>query len=421
MNKSKFFKKIIVTGLALTLVLGSASAAFANKKHDDDDDDYKEKGREERHVKEMSQQSHINTKGNVQIGNGNTQFNIYFNDVKGTDVEWAIRNIASLASKRILEGYEDGDFRPRQTINQIEAIVTAVRLMGLRDKAESAAAKATILNFKDANKVPDWAVGYVAVAVENDLFLESDNKVQPEKAATRLWATTLLVKALKLDAEARASMNTVLTFKDENEIPAGSVGYVAVAVKRGLITGFENNTFRPNAPVTRAQMAALLDRTGSQMNDKDAIHGTVTTAVYNNTLSIIKGGVTQQVVIDANAFIYRNGVKITAAGLISGDEVRIGLYNSIVIFIDVTKTATVVPVVPVLPQAFEVNGLHKSLNYNTTLTQLLSITLIQADGSEVTYPVAAGVTYIGDQSQLLLNHAIKLKGTGTIVNSIEII
>ena len=69
-----------------------------------------------------------------------------------------------------------------------------------------------------------------------------------------MWATTLLVKALKLDAEAKAKINTKLTFTDADEIPAGSVGYVAVALEKGLIKGFENNTFRPNAPVTRAQL-----------------------------------------------------------------------------------------------------------------------------------------------------------------------
>ncbi len=35
-----------------------------------------------------------------------------------------------------------------------------------------------------------------------------------------LWATTLLVKALKLEAEAKAKMNTTLTFKDAKQNPS---------------------------------------------------------------------------------------------------------------------------------------------------------------------------------------------------------
>ena len=137
--------------------------------------------------------------------------------------------------------------------------------MGLREQAESAAEMSTKLNFKDADKIPAWAVGYVAVALENDLFTESDDAVQPKKEADRLWATTLLVKALKLNAEAKAKMNTTLTFKDAKQIPAGSVGYVESSDRKGLVDGFEDNTFRPNQPVTRAQLAALLDRTGNQL------------------------------------------------------------------------------------------------------------------------------------------------------------
>ncbi len=104
-------------------------------------------------------------------------------------------------------------FKPEKTVTRIEAITAAVRLMGLREQAESDAEKPTKLNFKDADKIPSWAVGYVAVALENDLFTESDDSVKPNEDADRLWATTLLVKALKLEAEAKAQMTAHLHLK----------------------------------------------------------------------------------------------------------------------------------------------------------------------------------------------------------------
>ena len=175
-------------------------------------------------------------KGNDNNSKGNTNItiNINFNDMSNS--QWAMRYIASLASKRVFEGYEDGSFKPQKTVTRIEAITAAVRLMGLREQAESDAEKQTKLNFKDADKVPAWAVGYVAVALENDLFTESDDSVLPNEEANRLWATTLLVKALKLEAEAKAQMTSTLAFKDAKKIPAGSVGYVKVAVDKGLLT-----------------------------------------------------------------------------------------------------------------------------------------------------------------------------------------
>src|SRR5690606_33539424 len=124
-----------------------------------------------------------------------------------------------------------------------ETLTAAVRLMGLREQAESAAQMSTDLHFKDADKLKKkypWSVGYVAVALENDLFFENESEVKPEENATRLWSTILLIKALKLEDEAKALNNTKLDFKDAKEIPAGSVGYVALALQKGIITGYND-------------------------------------------------------------------------------------------------------------------------------------------------------------------------------------
>ena len=83
---------------------------------------------------------------------GNIQIRINFDDLKGA--QWAMRYIASLASKQVFEGYEDGTFKPDKSVSRIEAITAAVRLMGLREQAESATEMATKLNFKDADKIP---------------------------------------------------------------------------------------------------------------------------------------------------------------------------------------------------------------------------------------------------------------------------
>ncbi|WP_063891972.1 S-layer homology domain-containing protein [Paenibacillus sp. Soil787] len=317
--KKNLMKKFVTTGLVFTMVMGGASAAFAKG---NDHDDHGKGG----------------NKNNFKM-QSNIQINLNFNDMKSA--EWALRYIASLSSKRVFEGYEDGSFRPSNTVSRIEAITAAVRLMGLRDKAESAEEMQTKLNFKDADKVPSWAVGYVAVALENDLFSESDDSVQPNKPADRLWATTLLVKALKLDTEAKTKMNSTLTFKDASKIPAGSIGYIEEAIEKKLIDGFEDNTFRPNQPVTRAQLAALLDRTSNQLPDEDqsVSTGTVNAVVANNVLTLTKNGVSTPYTLHPNVFILRNGVQVSAAQLQVGDEVKVDGFNNIVNYIEVTKMA----------------------------------------------------------------------------------
>src|SRR5690606_5409847 len=164
-------------------------------------------------------------------------------------------------------------------------------------------------------------------------FFENEDKLQPNKPADRLWITTLLVKALDLEDEAKAKMNSKLSFKDAREIPAGSVGYVAVAVEKGIVQGYTNNTFRPNQPVTRAEIAAFLDRAGMQLPDQSGFRGTLKTAVTNNILSLTNG---TQYTIDPGAFVYRNGTRIALSDLKAGESILFRTYNNIVIFIEVS-------------------------------------------------------------------------------------
>jgi hypothetical protein len=379
-------KKLVITGLTAAMVLGAGTSAFA-KDSKDWKDDWKD-------WKDSKQNEKKQNNGNGRQG---PRGNLDFKDIQGRDMEWALRYIASLASRNIFEGYSDGTFRPYEKVTRIEAIAAAVRLMGLRDQAESAAEMQTQLNFKDAKQVPSWAVGYVSVALKNDLFSESETMVQPNQPSDRLWATTLLVKALKLESEAKAKMNVKLAFSDAGKIPAGSIGYVAVAVERGLVNGFEDNTFRPMQPVTRAEIAALLDRAGDQLPDSSGglIVGTVTTAVANNVLTINKGGQTVSLTLDPNAFIFRGGAKVSATALQTGDVVRTRSYNNVVFFVEVTNHVGQWPNQPTQPT------LPSGVNTGTVTAAAGNNLLTITNGSQtVSLPVHADALFFRNGAQV---------------------
>ncbi|WP_052759746.1 S-layer homology domain-containing protein [Paenibacillus sp. DMB20] len=196
---------------------------------------------------------------------GHAQAGLKFKDMD--DAPWAEGYILKMQSKHVFQGFQDGTFRPNKPVTRVEAIVTAVRLMGLEDEAKSKPADAK-LPFKDADhlskKFP-WAKGYVITALEQGLFDANENLIQPEKPASRVWVSSLLVKSLGFGDEALAQMTAKLSFKDANAIPAGSIGYVKLASEKGIVSGYPNGTFKPNKNVTRAEMAALLDRTNDGM------------------------------------------------------------------------------------------------------------------------------------------------------------
>ena len=69
----------------------------------------------------------------------------------------------------------------------------------------------------------------------------------------KLTATIMIVAMLFL-----MSVNSFAAFTD---MPQGEDGAVLQkAVDNGLIQGFEDNTVRPQTPITRAQMATIMSR-----------------------------------------------------------------------------------------------------------------------------------------------------------------
>lgn len=323
----KLLKQAIATGLVLSLSLGAGAGAGLAKW----DDGHPGKG----NGKGWSQK----TEKFQNRGNGKVHFKLDLDDLKlefkDVDMEWARQHIASMVARGVFEGYEDGTFRPNNKVTRLEALVTAVRLMDLGDEAESEEAKSADLQLKDEHKIPDWARGYVAVAMENDLFLETDDKLDPYKPADRLWVATLLVKALDLEEEAREKMNTRLPFKDAGAIPAGSVGYVAAAVERGIVKGYADNTFRPHRPVTRAEIAAFLDRSSELMPEHQ--QGGVLKAPITDDKLILTNGTEYEV--DDDAYVFYNEDRIGLDDLKAGDRVSFITYNDVIIFIKLIDKA----------------------------------------------------------------------------------
>ncbi|MFC4810812.1 S-layer homology domain-containing protein [Paenibacillus sp. GCM10023250] len=402
--KNAMLKKAAVTSMALLTLAGGAGSAFADGKGHGNDN---QKGQ------------HDNGKHDDK--GKSPGINLHFKDED--QLKWALEYIVRLASKGVFNGYEDGTFKPQQKITRIESIVAAVRLMGLKNQAESAAEMSTKLNFKDADQLKKkypWAVGYVAVALEKDLFSETEDQIQADKPATRLFAATLLVKALGLEAEAKAKSNSQLNFRDAGKIPAGSVGYVQVAIEKNLITGYQDNTFRPNQPVTRAELAALLDRTDTQLPDHDAaaITGKLKAAASNGAITVVKADNSEvALALDPNVFVFRDNVKSSVSALKAGDEVLVRTYQNKVVFIEVTKSAADQPAVITL------NGRFNSLSLNAQgKIATISITKDVTNGTQaLVLNVAPDVTVVGNAALLEYGHGVELTLLNGVVVTIKVV
>ncbi|MCR8635155.1 5'-nucleotidase C-terminal domain-containing protein [Paenibacillus radicis (ex Xue et al. 2023)] len=84
---------------------------------------------------------------------------------------------------------------------------------------------------------------------------QTDSQFAPDSDITRAEFAALLVRALglKVDASAKSSIKDI---KDGEWF----VGVLGTAMKASLMEGFEDGTFRPNAKITREQMAVMISR-----------------------------------------------------------------------------------------------------------------------------------------------------------------
>lgn len=437
-NNRKLWKKTAAAALTLSLLVGTLpmlASAHSNNgggskqeqswKSKDKQKDNKKDNKKDKQKSNNSNNWNDGKNGSKDSKNNSNRAqgkrNMNFRDLNEDDWQWAYAHIIRLASQGVFNGYEDGSFKPQNKITRIEALVAAVRLLGLQAEAEKAENMNATLNFKDFDKLKakyGWAVGYVAVALENDLFNEYDTAVQAEKPADRLWVAVLLVKALKLEAEAKTKMDYQLSFGDAGDIPAGAVGYVAVAVEKSLVTGYADGTFRPNKSITRAELAALLDRVGGQLPD-DLIDGAFKGTVKSTTASSITisaaDGSSLTLTLASDVFVFRNGVKASASALQAGDKVFLRVYDGKVLFIEVTQEVaqsySLVSTGRLLSFTVDAQNKVTTLSVSKTVNGVQQITI---------YNVANNAQIKGSQT-LAPNQNVTIKGNNNVVQVIEIL
>ncbi|WP_052736998.1 S-layer homology domain-containing protein [Paenibacillus algorifonticola] len=99
-----------------------------------------------------------------------------------------------------------------------------------------------------------WAEANIIQAVKDGVARGyPDGTFKPNHTVMRAEFAVMLMNALKLEGEAGA-----LTFKDNTKIAVWAQQAIAQAVEAGIIKGYADDTFRPEAAITRAEMAAMI-------------------------------------------------------------------------------------------------------------------------------------------------------------------
>ncbi|REB08522.1 alkaline serine protease [Sporosarcina sp. BI001-red] len=109
-------------------------------------------------------------------------------------------------------------------------------------------------SYKDVSS-SKWYAPQIAYLADKELIYGFEGNVfKPDQKITRAEAVAIMGRATGLNGE-----RSKTKFKDVNSNSFAS-GYIQSAQEKGYLSGFPDNTFRPNQPVTRGEMALLLQK-----------------------------------------------------------------------------------------------------------------------------------------------------------------
>ncbi len=134
-------------------------------------------------------------------------------------------------------------------------------------QGEDSAVDKKAANFSDISK--HWAEANIKQAVSLGIVSGySDGTFKPDHTVTRAEFAVMLMNALKPEGDSAA-----MTFTDTATIGDWARESVAQAVNAGIIAGYRDGTFRPEAEITRAEMATMIAKALGQPIEAKAATG----------------------------------------------------------------------------------------------------------------------------------------------------
>ncbi|MBR6252785.1 MAG: S-layer homology domain-containing protein [Clostridia bacterium] len=159
-----------------------------------------------------------------------------FSDIKGTKFEKSVKILVDLS---IVNGYEDGTYRPNKDVTRAEMAKLIIVTLGKETSANSLKGKTQFPDVVEGG----WASGYINCAVSQGIIKGyPDGNFKPNNNVTYAEAATMLLRALNYTKEL-----------ESKEYPTG---YMTVANDAGILKDVQATKSSDNA--TRGYIANMI-------------------------------------------------------------------------------------------------------------------------------------------------------------------
>ncbi|MNC06504.1 Endo-1,4-beta-xylanase A precursor [compost metagenome] len=209
---------------------------------------------------------HIPTKVIVQDGKyyavlnsmTNSSYSVVWHPLEFSDVasHWAKSAVNDMGSRMVIDGTGDNSFSPDRSITRAEFAAIFVRGLGL--KLESGAAA-----FSDVAS-SDWYSSAVQTAYTYGLISGfEDGTFRPDESITREQAMVMVSRAMQLTGlkdKLTSQADVLAAYLDAADSSEWANDGITASVQAGLITGRDGDVLAPKASITRAEVAAVIQR-----------------------------------------------------------------------------------------------------------------------------------------------------------------
>lgn len=160
--------------------------------------------------------------------------------------QWYSDSIQYIFDRGVVTGFPDGTYRPAATITRADAITMIGRAIGMKTDAKKH-------YFKDV-KTGSYAAGYINKAYELGYIQGMpDGSFNPEAPIKRGDMAVIMKRVFNLTSSGGSAFTDVSATKYYAEA-------IQAAYENGIVQGYDNNTFRPDSSITRAENAEILSK-----------------------------------------------------------------------------------------------------------------------------------------------------------------
>lgn len=168
-----------------------------------------------------------------------------FTDVGGTN--WAAEAVQRWSGNGVINGYEDGSFRPGNPVSKAEFAAIINRIFGYKEMAASLPADVPAVWYKN-DIAKAVAAGYLSAG--------KDGLIHPAAKLIRGEAVVALQKIFRLETGSPSQA----VFSDLAGADSEVIAAAAALSAGGYIQGYPGGVFKPEGNITRAELAKMADK-----------------------------------------------------------------------------------------------------------------------------------------------------------------